>query len=70
MLGALNDTPFVDKPKLLSIVFLWGNKNYKIKILQPAPYFLVTMDDNLLIKLTWPKMYFFFLSTIRIMVKA
>jgi hypothetical protein len=34
---------FVDKNKILIINFSWGNKNYK-----------VTLDDNLLNKLTWP----------------
>jgi hypothetical protein len=57
MLGALNDTPFIDKTKLSSKVFLWGNKNYiKIKSSRPPHnYVLVTLDDNLPIKLTWPK---------------
>jgi hypothetical protein len=31
MLGALNDTPFVDKNKIVIDSFSWGNKNYIIK---------------------------------------
>jgi hypothetical protein len=31
MLGALNDTPFVDKNKIAINNFLWGNINYKTK---------------------------------------
>jgi hypothetical protein len=37
MSGALNDTPFIDNKivinsfSLMTIVFLWGNKNYEIK---------------------------------------
>jgi hypothetical protein len=37
MLGAFNDIPFVDKNKLSSIIFLWENKNCKIKSSHP-PY--------------------------------
>jgi hypothetical protein len=52
MLGALNDTSFIDKNKIIINSFLWENKNYKIKSSQPPPHFVVTLDDNLLIKLT------------------
>jgi hypothetical protein len=46
------DKPFVDKNEIvLNIVFIWRNKNYKKKSSHP-PHFLVTMADNLLIKLT------------------
>jgi hypothetical protein len=56
MLGALNDTPFVDENKIVINSFSWGNKNYEIKSSNPSHiFFLVTLDDNLLIKLTWPK---------------
>ena len=44
--------PFVDKKKIVINSFPWGMKINKI--LPPAPYFLVTLDDNLLIKFTWP----------------
>jgi hypothetical protein len=36
MLGALNDTPFVDKNKIVINSLPWGNKNYKIKSSQPS----------------------------------
>jgi hypothetical protein len=43
MLGALNDTSFSRllwiKTKLLSTVFLWGNKNYEIKSSHPPHIF-------------------------------
>jgi hypothetical protein len=40
LLGALNDTPFVDKNKIvINIVFLWGDKNYKIKSSHPPHIF-------------------------------
>jgi hypothetical protein len=48
MLGALHNTPFVDNIKIAFNSFSWGNNNYMIKS-SPAPYFLVTLDDNLLI---------------------
>jgi hypothetical protein len=50
MLRALNDTPFVDKNKIVINSFFLG----EVKILPPAPYLLMTLDDNVLIKLTWP----------------
>jgi hypothetical protein len=31
MLGALNDTPFIDKNEIIINSFSLGNKNYKIK---------------------------------------
>jgi hypothetical protein len=39
MLGALNDTPFVDKNKIVTNRFLGGDKNYKIKSSQPPHIF-------------------------------
>jgi hypothetical protein len=51
-LGALQEAPFVNKKKIVINSFPWGIKINKI--LPPAPYFLVTLDDNLLIKLTGP----------------
>jgi hypothetical protein len=39
MLGALNDTPFLITTKLSSVVFLWGNKNHKIKSSRPPHIF-------------------------------
>jgi hypothetical protein len=52
MLGALNDSPpLLIKTKLSSIVFL-GEIKIINKILPFASYFVVTLDDNLLIKLT------------------
>jgi hypothetical protein len=40
MLGALNDTPFVDKNKIVINSFSWRNKNYKIKYSHPPHIFL------------------------------
>jgi hypothetical protein len=58
MLGALNDTSFVDKNKIVINSFAFLEIKIINKILPTAPYFLVTLDDNLLIKLTWPKVCF------------
>jgi hypothetical protein len=37
MLGALNETPFVDKNRIVINSLSWGNKNYKMKSSHP-PY--------------------------------
>jgi hypothetical protein len=34
MLGALNDTPFIYKNKIVINSFSWENKNYKTKSIQ------------------------------------
>jgi hypothetical protein len=39
MLEALDETPFVDKNKIVINSFLWGNKNYKIKSSHPTHIF-------------------------------
>jgi hypothetical protein len=57
------------KTKFSSIVFLgqsWENKYYKIKSSSPPNIFLMTLDDSLLINLTWPFVYIFVFCTAEI----